>query len=144
VVIPAHKEIKMNSPLFKAFSDIANLADTMASYKPSFDYPKYNVYKDSETGAMKFSFAVAGFDKSEIQVSMAPGVIEVIGTPAKEAEAEDKNSLVWKGISSKPFHVKLAVPFSAEVSNAELKNGVLSFSVGDDISVKTKLIPIVG
>lgn len=110
-------------------------------FRPNFDFPRYNVVKDTETGKFVYQFALAGYTKDQITVKLLPGVLEVCG---KEVTIPDKTNFFWKGFKTPAFRVSIALPSGADVTSPEFKNGVLSFEVGEDISFKAKFLPIVG
>lgn len=107
---------------------------------PAWDFPKYNMFKDKD-GTYVLEFAVAGYSKSNLRVKQEPGVLEIEGVPPK---LEDSNPLstVYKGITTRPFKVSIALPQGSEVGKVKLDNGILSMEVKSDYSVETKLLPI--
>jgi len=87
-------------------------------------YPPYDILKlDEDT--YKLSLAVAGFSKSDIDVSVDNGTLIVKGEITETVDAE----VVHKGIAGRKFTRTFALGEYMEVSNAELKDGMLTINI---------------
>jgi len=87
-------------------------------------YPPYDILKlDEDT--YKLSLAVAGFSKSDIDVSIDNGTLIVKGEITEVVDAE----VVHKGIAGRKFTRTFALGEYMEVSNAELKDGMLTINI---------------
>ena len=87
-------------------------------------YPPYDILKlDEDT--YKLSLAVAGFSKSDIDVSVDNGTLIVKGEITETIDAE----IVHKGIAGRKFTRTFALGEYMEVSNAELKDGMLTINI---------------
>ena len=87
-------------------------------------YPPYDILKlDEDT--YKLSLAVAGFSKSDIDVSVDNGTLIVKGEITEVVDAE----VVHKGIAGRKFTRTFALGEYMEVSNAELKDGMLTINI---------------
>ena len=87
-------------------------------------YPPYDILKIDED-TYKLSLAVAGFSKSDIDVSVDNGTLIVKGEITEAIDAE----VVHKGIAGRKFTRTFALGEYMEVSNAELKDGMLTINI---------------
>lgn len=85
-------------------------------------YPPYNILKLSET-SFRISLAVAGFEKTEIQITSQNGELLVIGR--KTTESEDVQSYIFKGIATRNFQRNWKLADHVEVEKATMENGLL-------------------
>jgi len=99
------------------FNTVHNLATRQA-------YPPYDIVKIDED-TYKLSLAIAGFSKSDINVSVDNGTLIIKGETAEITDAE----IVHKGIAGRKFTRTFALGEYMEVSNAELKDGMLTISI---------------
>ena len=87
-------------------------------------YPPYDVLKlDEDT--YQVSIAVAGFTKSDIDVSVDNGTLIIKGEIIEVTDAE----VVHKGIASRKFTRSFALGEYMEVTGADLKDGMLHINV---------------
>lgn len=102
--------------------------------------PVSDVY---ETGdSLVFTMELPGFDKSEIEVNVNSGYLEVKGEH-KSSEKEDRTYRQvqrWHGRFQRSF--RLPRGLDREKVSAELKNGVLSISIPKLKPVKPKQIAV--
>ena len=103
-----------------------------ATTKPS--YPPYNLI---EWNPERFSleFAVAGFAKDQIDISVEKGVLTVKGE--QEEEAGDINYL-HKGIATRKFIRRFELPEHVEIFEAKLENGILIIDLIKEIPEEAK------
>lgn len=103
-----------------------------ATTKPS--YPPYNLI---EWNPERFSleFAVAGFTKDQIDISVEKGVLTVKGE--QEEEAGDINYL-HKGIATRRFVRRFELPEHVEIFEAKLENGILIIDLIKEIPEEAK------
>ena len=87
-------------------------------------YPPYNIIKENAE-SFKIEMALAGFDKTEIEISVADGVLSV--KSAKENKQNDDN--IYRGISYRKFNKKFTLAEDVVVKDAELINGLLSIKL---------------
>lgn len=96
-------------------------------------YPPVNVIKKRD-GEYRIEFAVAGFDKDELSVTLADGVLTVSGKQDRAADSEAVYQI--QGISSRPFIEKFTINnLSLEVKNVWLLNGILTIAL-DSVAKK--------
>ena len=88
-------------------------------------YPPHNVVKD---GDMKYDIelAIAGFSKDDISIELKDHVLTITGD--REAR-RDQNKYVHKGISGRKFVKSFRLSEYAEVSGADLTDGILTVSI---------------
>lgn len=104
-------------------------------------YPPHNVvkYKNNEN-LYRIDVAVAGFDKSEIEVTLDSEYLVISGTKSEK----DQDEYIHKGISTQDFKKRIRVPDTVVVRNAWIVDGVLRISI-ENIKPKDqepKVIPI--
>ena len=72
--------------------------------------------------------ALAGFDKKDITVEVADGVLTIKSIKDKDTGATDEYTL-YKGISKRNFTRKFTLADDIVVNDAVLENGMLSISL---------------
>lgn len=100
--------------------------------KPS--YPPYNLIQWN-TERFSLEFAVAGFTKDQIDISVEKNVLTVKGE--QEDEAGEINYL-HKGIAARKFVRKFELPEHVEIFEAKLENGILSIELVKEIPEEDK------
>jgi molecular chaperone IbpA len=112
-----------NDPFFIGFNRELNRLNT-AHKTNSQSYPPYDLLKlDEDT--YKISLAVAGFSKSDIDVSVDNGTLIIKGEIVEVTDAE----IVHKGIAGRKFVRSFALGEYMEVTGAEMKDGMLHINV---------------
>ena len=88
-------------------------------------YPPHNVIKSDD---MKYDIelAVAGFSKDDITIELKEHVLYIKGD--REKRRKD-NAYVHKGISGRKFSKSFRLSEYAEVSGADLTDGILTVSI---------------
>ena len=86
--------------------------------------------------------ALAGFDKSDIEIEVAQGVLTV--RSVKETSEETDEWTLHRGISYRKFNRKFTLADDVVVNGAKLENGLLTISLEQVIpeEKKPKLIEI--
>ena len=112
-----------NDPFFIGFN--RNLTQLNNVYKANNQsYPPYDLLKlDEDT--YRLSVAVAGFTKDDINVSIDNGTLIIKGEIVEVTDAE----VVHKGIASRKFIRSFALGEYMEVTNAEMKDGMLHIDI---------------
>ena len=100
----------------KVFDDLQKAAKNLPSYPP------YNI-KQVKENKYVIEMAVAGFAKSDIEITLEDGTLVVKGA-AQEDNSEDA-SYVWKGIANRNFARTFKLADKIEIKDAELVNGML-------------------
>ena len=88
-------------------------------------YPPHNVIKSDD---MKYDIelAIAGFSKNDITIELKEHVLYIKGDRDKRRKDE---AYVHKGISGRKFSKSFRLSESAEVSGADLTDGILTVSI---------------
>jgi molecular chaperone IbpA len=108
-------------------------ANTTTSAKPS--YPPYNIIKFNDN-EYALQFAVAGFKKPDIDISVEKGVLVIDGTMAEMDDSE--GAYVHKGIAGRKFKRLFTLPEYFEVAGATLEDGMLWVSLKRNIPEEKK------
>ena len=97
-------------------------------------YPPYNLVKVDEY-TYKISLAVAGFNRSEIEVSVDNGTLIVKGEKTEETSEKE---VLHKGIATRKFTRTFALGEYMEVDSAEMADGILDIFVERNIPEEKK------
>ena len=89
---------------------------------PTVNYPPYNIVKTG-TYTYNIEVALAGYNKKDISVEYADGVLSI--KSIKEAKAEDKKGVIHKGIAKRYFSKSFTIADDIKIEGAELKDGLL-------------------
>ena len=115
-------------PFFLGFDDSFNkllgLRNDLNKHISS--YPPYNIKKVSDND-FELQFAIAGFDKRDIKVTVNNSKLTVAGTMSDIEE--DGNQYLHKGIATRSFSSTFALGEHVEVEEAEVDNGLLKVRV---------------
>ena len=103
------------------------LFDYVTHQAESTGYPPYNIQK-TEDYKFEIDMALAGFDKKDIEIEVAEGVLTVKSLKDKDTGATDDYTL-YKGISQRNFTRKFTLADDIVVKGAELKNGMLTINL---------------
>ena len=103
------------------------LFDYVTHQAESTGYPPYNIQK-TEDFKFEIEMALAGFDKKDIEIEVADGVLTIKSTKDKDKGATDDYTL-YKGISQRNFTRKFTLADDIVVNGAELKNGMLTINL---------------
>jgi molecular chaperone IbpA len=111
-------------PFFIGFNrEMERLANVQLASRQT-NYPPYDLIKVDED-TFKLSLAIAGFAKSDIDVSVDNGTLIIRGETEDNAEAE----IVHKGIAARKFTRTFALGEYMEVIGAEMKDGMLHINI---------------
>ena len=112
-------------PFFIGFDRALNTWNHVQTVSGATTYPPYNVIKVDEDNFV-VELAVAGFGKTDIDVSTSEGKLVVKG----ELNAEDSDSkFIHRGIAARKFTREWALGEYMEVKAAELKDGMLKIDI---------------
>lgn len=103
------------------------LFDYVTHQAESTGYPPYNIQK-TEDYKFEIEMALAGFDKKDIEIEVAEGVLTVKSLKDKDTNTTDDYTL-YKGISQRNFTRKFTLADDIIVKGAELKNGMLTITL---------------
>jgi molecular chaperone IbpA len=114
-------------PFFLGFDDSFNkllgLRNDLNKHISS--YPPYNIIKLDED-EFELEFAIAGFSKRDIKVTVDNGKLHVSGVMS---EADEDVEYLHKGIATRSFSSTFALGEHVEVEDAEVDNGLLKIKV---------------
>ena len=111
-------------PFFIGFNRELERLNTVHNLATRQAYPPYDILKlDEDT--YRLSLAVAGFSKSDIDVSVDNGTLIVKGEITETADAE----VVHKGIAGRKFTRTFALGEYMEITGAEMKDGMLHIDI---------------
>ena len=127
--------VRTNLSLFDNFNQLTPYAvgfdrvfDRLQNYvennSTSTGYPPYNIQK-TEDFKFEIEMALAGFDKKDINIEVAEGVLTVKSIKDKDSSATDEYTL-YKGISQRNFTRKFTLADDIVVNDAKLENGMLT------------------
>lgn len=120
------------SPLYRnsvGFDRLASLLDSaFRADSVTTGYPPYNIEMLGEN-RYAITLAVAGFDRSEVDISVEQGVLTVRGKKADEKERK----YLHQGIANRAFERKFSLADHVEVTGADLSNGLLTVSLVKEI-----------
>ena len=107
----------------------------------STGFPPYNIQK-VEDFKYEITMALAGFDKTDIEIEVAQGVLTI--RSVKETNEEIDEWTIHRGISYRKFSRKFTLADDVVVNDAKLENGLLTISLEQVIpeEKKPKLIEI--
>jgi len=107
--------------LFDHFENFFDEYDNVRSSLTA-NFPFYNIVKTG-TYTYNIEVALAGYNKKEISVEYADGVLNI--KSIKEAKAEDKKGVIHKGIAKRYFSKSFTIADDVKIEEAELKDGLL-------------------
>jgi molecular chaperone IbpA len=112
-------------PFFIGFDRALDTWSHAQTVSSATNYPPYNVIKVDEDNFV-VELAVAGFAKTDINLSTADGKLIVKG----ELSTEDNDSkFIHRGIAARKFTREWALGEYMEVKSAELKDGMLKIDI---------------
>ena len=108
-------------PFTVGFDDVFKDLQDMAKNIKTVSYPPYNIKQVSENQYV-IEMAVAGFAKSDIEVTLEGNKLVVKG---KAADDDKEENFLFKGIANRNFSREFKINDKIEIENAELANGML-------------------
>ena len=87
------------------------------------NYPPYNIVKTG-TYTYNIEVALAGYNKKEISVEYADGVL-TIKSIKEEKSNDEKDGVIHKGIAKRYFSKSFTIADDVKIEEAELKDGLL-------------------
>lgn len=128
----------MTALQFRA-KDLDNFYKTAVGFDSLFDrlfndlpiskdtgFPPYNIAKQDEEN-YTIEMAVAGFDKTELDIEVRDGMLEVKGraVDADENQEIQTTKYLHRGIAKRNFYRKFSLSDDVIVGSADLVNGLL-------------------
>jgi HSP20 family molecular chaperone IbpA len=118
-----NKGTYFNSPFLLGFDHLERLLERTAK-SASDGYPPYNI-EETAAGRLRIVFAVAGFNRDELEITVEDNQLVVRG---RQTESADKTFL-HRGIAARQFQRAFVLADGLEVTGAELENGLLSIEL---------------
>lgn len=119
---------------FKTFAALGQEFDKMfKATAVTSNYPPHNLIKEDDENFV-LEFAVAGFKKENISISVENGVLTVAG----EKPDADETNYVHKGIATRRFTRSFSLPEYFEVGLANYEDGILSIDLFKDVPEEKK------
>lgn len=103
----------------RVFDQLAQVHDQMTKNIPN--YPPYNIRQPDENTYV-IEMAVAGFGKSEIEITLEDDKLTVKGAASRDDDAEE---ILYQGLALRDFTRIFTLNDQIEVENAEMVNGLL-------------------
>lgn len=133
------------TPLYRSaigFDRLAQLFDDAVRSDAVPSYPPYNIELVTED-KYRITMAVAGFDRSEIEIETERDQLKVVGRRAKD---ETKRTYLHRGIAARDFEHRFQLADHVKVVNAKLDNGLLNIELVREIpeALKPRKISIEG
>lgn len=129
--LPAlHRKFIGFDPLFEDF------ARAVSNAKQD-NYPPYNIFRIGETQYI-IEMAIAGFDESELDVSVTDRVLHISGEQRIDANVSTKEYL-HRGISSRDFERSFTLGEHMTVVGASVRNGILTVTLEKEVPEAAKL-----
>ncbi|WP_300540946.1 Hsp20 family protein [Maricaulis sp.] len=132
------------TPLYRSIVGFDRLADMMdsATKIESQGYPPYNIQHVDDDEYL-IELAVAGFGEDDLSVEVQENVLTVSGRIG-EKDGEDERRFVHRGIAERAFERRFHLADHVEVTEAGLRNGLLSIRLVREIpeAAKPKRIEI--
>jgi molecular chaperone IbpA len=133
------------SPLYRnsiGFDRMANLLDAaFRSDAAGAGYPPYNIESLDES-RYAITLAVAGFERSELDINVEGGQLTVSGRKREEGDRK----YLYRGIANRAFERKFNLAEHVEVTGARLEHGLLVIDLVKEIpeAMKPRRIAIGG
>lgn len=133
------------SPLYRSaigFDRLAQLVDEALRSEGQPSYPPYNIELVAED-KYRITMAVAGFDRSELEIEVENDNLKVTGRKLKD---EAKKTFLHRGIAARDFEHRFQLADHVKVVSAALENGLLNVDLVREIpeAMKPRKIAING
>jgi molecular chaperone IbpA len=96
-------------------------------------YPPYNINKISDDHIV-LEFAVAGFNRGGIDISVEKDILTVKG----EREEDEGANYIYKGIAARKFSRSFTLPEYFEVDRASITDGILYIDLYKNVPEEKK------
>lgn len=116
------------SPLYRSavgFDRLAQLFDDAQRNDATPSYPPYNIELVGED-QYRITMALAGFDRSELDIESERDLLKVTGRKQKE---EGQRTFLHRGIAARDFEHRFRLADHVRVVGARLDNGMLNIEL---------------
>ena len=132
------------TPLYRStvgFDRLASMFDSLSGRgRDGSGYPPYNIERLDEN-SYRISMAVAGFGQDDLSVEVKENELTVGGKKPVEAE---ESSYLHRGIAARSFERRFQLADHVEVTNADLRDGMLHIDLKRELpeAMKARTIKI--
>lgn len=132
------------TPLYRStvgFDRLASMFDSLSGFESDGSgYPPYNIERLDEN-SYRISMAVAGFGQDDLSVEVKENELTVGGKKPVEAE---ESSYLHRGIAARSFERRFQLADHVEVTNADLRDGMLHIDLKRELpeAMKARTIKI--
>ena len=124
---------KRFDPFTIGFTDVFEELEKMSKQvQKATTYPPYNIKRIDDNNYV-IELAVAGFAKSDVEVTLEGNKLVVKGV-ANDEEAPE--NYLFKGIANRGFTREFTLADKVEIENAELINGMLKIGLANMVKVQ--------
>ncbi|RJF96277.1 Hsp20 family protein [Noviherbaspirillum saxi] len=116
------------TPLYRSaigFDRLAQLFDEAQRADAQPSYPPYNIELVGED-KYRITMAVAGFDRSELDIESERDQLKIIGRKQKD---DTKRTFLHRGIAARDFEHRFQLADHVKVVGAKLDNGLLNIEL---------------
>jgi molecular chaperone IbpA len=118
----------LDDPFFNRFNQTVRTTQN--------NYPPYNLIKVGQE-LFILEFALAGFDKEEVSITVENNQLKVSGQRS-EVEEDESVTYLHKGIAARKFSTVFNLPDYMEVESALFSNGILEVTLEKHIPEEKK------
>ncbi len=129
-IIPDISECIFNN----RFNKIDKLFSKLTGDIPLNSFPIYNIQKNGNN--LKLMISLPGWKKNELEINLINKQLNIIGNKIKK---ENKKNFIYKGIIKNNFNINYSIPQNSKITNAKLKNGILSINIEQKIQENKKV-----
>jgi molecular chaperone IbpA len=122
------------APLFRSTVGFERLFDMLDQASVRSDWPPYNIERTGES-QYRVSMAIAGFDRTEIDVTQQGNTLLVTG---QKKAPQGSNEMLHQGVAFRNFRQTLSLADHVKVTAANLENGLLSIELVREIPEQLK------
>jgi molecular chaperone IbpA len=120
------------SPLYRSaigFDRLAHLFNEAQRAESAPSYPPYNIELVAED-KYRITMAIAGFDRSELEIESERDVLKVVG---RRSKPEEETTYLHRGIAARDFEHNFRLADHVKVVGAKLENGLLNIELVREI-----------
>ncbi|WP_317992557.1 Hsp20 family protein [Bartonella gliris] len=129
-----------SNPLLLGFEAVEKILQRIS--KADEAYPAYNIerlHKNDDANHIRITLAVAGFQINNLSILLDGNQLIIHGKQTNN----QNHQYLYRGIAARQFQRTFLLAEGMQVTNAELKNGLLSINLHQPkLKKQTKQIPI--
>ena len=107
------------------FDRLAQLFHDAQRTETQTSYPPYNIELVAED-QYRISMAVAGFDRSELEIEVEGDNLKIVG---RKQKTEQSTTYLHRGIATRDFEHRFKLAEQVNVTSSSFDNGLLSISL---------------